>query len=137
MRGARQRSGRSDHVFGVTAVVRDTGDLEGDLTGNKVTAATRIAVTTVTAVPADSDSLAFCPSNNAWANSVNDSGDFMSRDPRVLNARPQSVLGHDIAVTDSASVDLYAHMANAGLCDLAFNKFKRAASTRDLHCMHF
>jgi hypothetical protein len=110
--------------------------LEGDLTGNKVTAAARIAVTAVPAVPADPDPLALCPSNNACANSVNDAGYFMSRDPRVLNARPQSILDHDIAVTDATCINLYSHMADAGLRDLAFNKFKGTARASDLHYTH-
>jgi hypothetical protein len=80
--------------------------------------------------------LFLCPSHNAWANSVNDSGNFMSRDPRVLNAGPQSILGHDITVTDATSIDLYSHMAGTGLWDLAFNKLKGAAGTSDLYCTH-
>src|SRR6266508_1353695 len=57
-RDQRQRSGGSDHVFGVAAVVRDAGNLKGDLAGNEVAATARIAAAAVSAMPADSDPLA-------------------------------------------------------------------------------
>jgi len=110
--------------------------LGGDLTGNEVTAAARIAVTAVAAVPADSDPLALRPSGDACAHRVNDSGDFMSWDPRVLNAWPRSLLGHGIAVTDSTSLNLDAHVSNAGLRDFAFNNFKGSIRASDLHDTH-
>jgi hypothetical protein len=80
--------------------------------------------------------LALCPSNNAFANRINNSGDFMSRNPRVLNARPHSLLGQGIAVADATGVDLYTHVSDAGLRDLAFNEFKGATSVTDLHGTH-
>jgi hypothetical protein len=110
--------------------------LQGGLTGNKVTTAARIAVTAVPAVPADSDPVALCPSSYAFADRVDDSGDFMSRHPRVPDARPCSLLGHGIAVADATSIDLYTHVSSDGLCDLAFNEFKGATGLSDLHDSH-
>jgi len=88
------------------------------------------------AVPADPGPLASRPTGNPFADRIDDSGDFMSRHPRVLDARPYSLLGHGIAVADAASLDFYTHLSNAGLFDLAFNEFKGAAGTSDLHDTH-
>ncbi len=67
---------------------------------------------------------------------VNDSGDFRARNPRVLDARPRSILGHGIAVADATSVDHYPHLPSARLWDLPFNEFKGAAGMSDLHGTH-
>jgi hypothetical protein len=87
-------------------------------------------------MPADSDPLALCPAGNACTDRVDDSGDFMSRNPRVLNARPRSLLGHGIAVADATSLDFYPHLSSAGLWDIAFNELKGATSVSYLHDSH-
>jgi histidine triad (HIT) family protein len=110
--------------------------LKGDLTGHEITAAAGIAVTAVSAVPADPDPLAPHPSGNAFADRVDDSGDFMPGNPRIPDARPLSFPGQGIAVADAASFDLYAHVSGSGLCDLAFSKFKGTAGMTDLHDSH-
>jgi hypothetical protein len=110
--------------------------LEGDLAGNKIAAATGITISAVPAVPADSDPLALYPSDNAYADRVNYSGDFMSRNPRVLDTRPHSLLGHGITVANSTSLNLYTHMPGTRICDLAFNEFKWAAGTSYLNDSH-
>jgi hypothetical protein len=106
------------------------------LTGNEVTTAARIAVTAVPAVPADPDPLALRPSGNPFADRIYDSGDFMSRHPRVLDTRPQSLPGHGITVADAARFDLYANLPGARIRNIAFNKFKWATSLSDLHDTH-
>src|SRR5262245_5190566 len=90
LRDQRQRSGGSDHVFGVAAVVHDARNLKGDLAGDEVSATARIAAPAVSAVPANSDPLARRPPGDVHADRVDYSGDLMSRNPRVLDARPGS-----------------------------------------------
>src|SRR6266568_6181440 len=101
--------------------------MEGDLTRHKDTAAARIAVTAVAAVPADAGTLTSFPADHPVADRVNDAGYFMSRDPRVLDARPHSLLGQGIAVADAASLNLYPHLPRAGVRYLAFNDLERSA----------
>ena len=83
----REGPGRSDHVVSVAAVVRDPGYLGGDLARHEVTATAGIAVAAVSSVPADGDPLAGGPPRDVLANSVQDAGDFVSGDARVLEAR--------------------------------------------------
>ena len=92
--------------YHVAAVVSDTGNLERDLTGNEIAAPARIAVAAVAAVPANANPLPLCPSSNAWTDRVNDSGDLVPWDARVLNARPGSLLGHGITMANSTSFTL-------------------------------
>ena len=88
------------------------------------------------AVPADAGTLTSFPADHPVADRVNDAGYFMSRDPRVLDTRPHSLLGQGIAVADAASLDLYPHLSRAGLRDLSFNEFEGATGTSDLHDAH-
>jgi len=110
--------------------------LKRDLTRNKVAAAARVAIAAVSAMPADADSLAWCPSNDACPDRVNNSGDLMSRDPRVLNARPGSFLCERITVANATSLNLDAHQTRSGFGDFTFNNFPRPIGTSDLHDTH-
>ena len=49
-----------------------------------------IAITTVTAVPANSDALASFPRLYPLAHAIDDTNDFMSRHTRILNTGPKS-----------------------------------------------
>jgi hypothetical protein len=106
------------------------------LAGNEVTTTARIAVPAVSAVPADSDPLAWCPPGDAWADRINDSGDLVSWDPWVLEARPSSLLCKGVAVADATSLNLEAHESSPGLWDVAFNELKTAFRLSDLHDTH-
>jgi hypothetical protein len=88
------------------------------------------------AVPAHAGALAFGPSLNAGAYRIDNTGDFMPRHARILDARPRSLLGHGITVTDAASFDLDAHRTGAGFGDFAFNNFKGSIRPSDLHNTH-
>ena len=60
----------------------------------------------------------------------------MSRDARVLDARPGAFLGKRIAVADATGFNLDSHLSRAGLWDFAFNEFKGSIRVRDLHDTH-
>jgi hypothetical protein len=106
------------------------------LAGNEVTTTARIAVPAVSAVPADSDPLAWCPPGDACPDRIDDSGDLMSWDPRVLDARPDSLLCKEVAVADATRLNLDAHEPSPGLWDVAFNELKGAFRLSDLHDTH-
>ena len=78
-----------------------------------------------------------CPPGNTPADRVDDSGDFVSRDPWVLDSRPHPFLYESIAVADATSLYFYTHLSSARLFDLQFNEFKGTTGTSDLHCPHF
>jgi hypothetical protein len=106
------------------------------LAGHEVTTTARIAVPAVSTVPADSDPLAWCPPGDACAGRINDPRDLMSWDPRVLEARPDSLHCKGVAVADATGLNLDANGSSPGLWDVAFNKVKGAFRLSDLHNTH-
>jgi hypothetical protein len=90
----------------------------------------------VSAVPGDSDPLAWCPPGDVWADRIDDAGDLMAWDPRVLDAGPDALLCKGVAVADATSLNLDAHGSGPGLWDVAFNKLKGALPLGDLHDTH-
>ena len=88
------------------------------------------------AVPADSDPLARRPSGDTCADRIDDAGDLVSRDARVLDAGPESLFGQGVAVADAASFDADAYGSDAGIGDFAFREFHRALGAVDLHNPH-
>jgi len=115
----------------------NTRNLECDLTGYEVAAAARITVTAMSAVPPHADALAWGPVRDAVADPVNDPRDLVSRDSGVLNTWPRSLLGHGVAVADTASLNLNSDGPGARPWDLAFNEFKRSLRTSGLNNTHF
>src|SRR5882762_9089506 len=84
----RKRSRGGDHVVRVTSVAGQTRDLSRLAARHEITAAAGVAISAMSAVPADPNSLPHFPPGNARAHGVDDSRDLMSGDARVLNPRP-------------------------------------------------
>ena len=76
-------------------------------------------------MPANSDPLARVPARDAGADRVDDAGDFMAGDARKLDARPDPVLRHGVAVLDATRLDLDAHGSRAGLGNLVLDELER------------
>jgi hypothetical protein len=134
-RDERKGSGGSNHILGIASVERNAGDLRRGLAGNEVSTAARIAMPAVSAVPAHTDPLARSPFGNACANFINDPGNLMPGNPRVLYW-PYSLLGYGVAVADAARLDFDAHGSIAGFRDFAFNEFKGALRLGHLNSSH-
>src|SRR5947209_2534548 len=73
----RQRFGRHDHEFGITAIEIDTGDFARGA-HRKIAAPAFVADKIVSAMPTNTDPLTFVPVRNAISNRIDVSGDFMS-----------------------------------------------------------
>jgi hypothetical protein len=93
-------------------------------------------MTAMSAMPAHSDPLAGFPAHNARAYRINDASHLVSRDPWILNARPEAFFCEHIAVADSASLDLDPNLSLSGGRDFTFNQFKGPLRTCDLHRTH-
>lgn len=128
--------GGSNHIVRVASIVGNAWHLRCDLAGDEVAAATRIAIPAVAAVPTHSDPLAGFPWGDALSDRVDDSGNFVSGNARILDAGPSALFGKRIAVADTAGLDLDSHRARARLRDFAFNELKRPLRTWDLHNTH-
>src|SRR2546421_106390 len=96
------------HVFGLATVVGDAGNL-APLAGEEITTPASIAVATVSAVPTNSDPLRFGPAHDAGADRINNAGDLMSRNSRILNTREGALFGKRVAMADATRLDLDAH----------------------------
>ena len=127
-----------DHVVGVASIISYAGDLP-PLAGKKITASARLAVPAVSAVPTDADPLALGPADDAGADRIDDSGDLMSRNSRVLNTREGPFLGQRVAMADAARLDLDAYPPGGRLRNLSFDKLKgtiRLSNMHDAHLRH-
>jgi hypothetical protein len=110
--------------------------LGSDLAGHEVSAATGVAVPAMSSVPPDSDPLAAGPSRDAGADSIDDAGDLMSGDARVLHARPESLRREGVAVTNAARLHPDAYASWSGSRNLAFDHFEAALRPTHLHDTH-
>jgi len=105
---------RSEHVLLVAAVEVDPGD-SFILAGDEIAFAARGASEVVAAVPSDADALAFLPIGDAGAGFVDDAGNFVAGNARILDAGENTVFGEMVAETDAASLDLDTHLSGGGL----------------------
>jgi hypothetical protein len=125
-----------DHVFLVTAVVTDGGNLF-ILTVNEVPAAAGITGEIMTAVPSDTDALAGFPVGDVGADSVDAAGDFVSGNAWILESGPIAFLYERIAVADAAGFDFDPDLVASGFGDVSFDEFEITAGLADLDSFHF
>jgi hypothetical protein len=85
LRNRCERFHGSEHVFLIAAVAADSRNLQIHAI-RKISAAARQAYAAVPAVSAHSDALCFFPTDHSGSHFVDDSGDFVSRNPWVLNS---------------------------------------------------
>ena len=72
----------------------------------------------------DAHALANFPSRNIRADGVDNPDYLVAGNTRILNAWKQAILGHGIAVADSARLHLDAYRTGFGLGNLQFNQFQ-------------
>ena len=136
VRNPRQRFRRSDHVFGITAIVVDPGDLAINA-HREITAPALVAGKIMSAVPADADALPCLPANHAVTERIDSAGDFMTRHARILKSWPQTFLDEHIAVANAACFHFHAHLPGGRFRDVAFHQFKISTGFADLRRFHF
>ena len=124
-----------DHVLRVAAVVGDAGDFEVAAVA-EVSAAAGEAGAVLAAVPADSYALAFFPRGDAGAELVDDAGDFVAGDARVLDSGPLAFFGEDVAVADAAGLHLDEDMSGGGRGNLALDDLEFRSGAGDLCGFH-
>ena len=127
--------GGRDHVFGVTAIEAEAGDL-AKLAKKEVATAAGIAFEAVSAMPTYAHTLARLPVGYVRSNRVDAPGDLMPRHARILDSRPESFFHQSIAVADAACFDLDPHLPASGLRDRALDHFKIFSRFADLHGFH-
>jgi hypothetical protein len=128
--------GLGDHVLLIPAIIVNAGNSFVRAI-DEITLAACGAGKVMSAMPADSDALAFFPMGDARAGLVYNSGDFVAGDARVLDTGEDAFLGDHVAVTDAAGLNLDSDLACAGLGDVALDHFKITARLWDDDCFHF
>jgi len=128
--------GRGDHVFLITAVVADGGDLFV-LAIHEIAAAAGVAGEIMTAVPSDARALAGFPVSDVGAYSVDATGDFVSGNTWILEAGPMAFLYERVAVTDTAGLDFDPDLLAGGFGNVSFDEFEITAGLADLDSFHF
>jgi hypothetical protein len=107
----------------ISAVVADAADFYIATITKIATAAFATGIVVAT-MPADSDTLPFCPRGHACANFINDARDFVSRNARKLDSRQQSFFHKHIAVADATGLYFNAYLSCIGLKNLAIDDLK-------------
>jgi hypothetical protein len=126
--------GGGQHVFLISAVVADPADFHVAAVF-EVTAAALATCEVVSAMPTDSDALTFLPSRNTCTQLIDYTGDFVSRNAGVFNTWP-TFFCEDVAVADTTSMNLDAHLSRSWVGNLAFDKFEVSAGLRNLRDFH-
>ena len=89
----------------VAAVITDARNFQIPAIA-KISAPAGPARVVLATVPADTDPLANTPSGNSGTDRVDQTDDFMTRYPRILDAGEETLLGFTVAMADPASLDL-------------------------------
>jgi hypothetical protein len=127
--------GGRNHVFRVTAIVADAGNLF-ELAIDEVAATAGIAGETMAAVPTDSYALAGFPVADAGADGVDAAGNFVPGNAWVLQAGPMAFLYECVAVADAAGFDFNPDLVAGGFGDGSFDEFEITAGFADLDSFH-
>jgi hypothetical protein len=88
------------------------------------------------AMPTDTDALTQLPLGNAVAQFVDDARDFMSRNPRILNAGPRAFDRKHVTVTNPTSLHPDPDLSRARLGDLALHDLETRAGLGNLRDLH-
>src|SRR5260221_8304186 len=136
VRNSRKCFRRCDHVFGVSAIIVDTRHLAINAHG-EVAASTFLTDKIMAAMPAYANGIARFPGGDTRSKSINAAGNFVTWDPRILQARPEPFFYHYITMADPAGFHLDTHLPGTGFGNIAFHQLKFAAWFANLGDFHF
>ena len=83
-----------------------------------------VAMTTITPIPPNADTLANLPSGNIFANRVDHAGDFMSWNARVRETGKVSFDGKRIGVTNATCIDSNSDQSGLGRREFTLDEFQ-------------
>ncbi len=119
----------------VSAVVADPRDFQIPAIA-KIPAPALEARAVLASVPADADALAPLPLRDTGAQFIDDTGDFVPWNARILNAGPRPFLNQRVAVADATGLDLDANVSRTRLRDFALDNLKIASWALNLGYFH-
>src|SRR5262249_5441524 len=90
----------------------------------------------VATMPTDTNPLSFFPSCNPSAQFIDDAGNFVARNPRILEARPEAFFDKHITVADPARLYFDAHLSRVRVGNGALDDLEINAGVRNLYHFH-
>jgi hypothetical protein len=84
-------------------------------------------------MPAESHPLSGLEERDVSTGGIDDTGDLVTGNARILKAGPLALPGERIAVTDAASMDANPYLARARGCKSFLDELKWTAGGGDLH----
>src|SRR5262250_2603855 len=75
-------------------------------------------------MPANPDALSFLPRGNTGADFIDDAGDFVSGNARILNSGPGALFREHVTVADTTGLHRDANLSCARFRNLALDNFK-------------
>jgi hypothetical protein len=90
----------------------------------------------VSSHPTDADPLADLPVRDAFAQFIDDAGDFVARHAGETETRPKAVLSQMVAKAKPAGRHLHTDFSRTRIGDRTFDNLNRAAGGRDLCNAH-
>jgi hypothetical protein len=90
----------------------------------------------MTAMPAHTHALPLLPIRHIRTDGIDHTGHLMTRDTRIRETRPMSVLDERIAMADSASFNFDADSVRTGLREWTLAHLEWSTGTRYLHGRH-
>jgi hypothetical protein len=90
----------------------------------------------VAAIPADADPLSLLPSGDLGAQFIDDAGNFVARNPRILNSRPEAFFHKHVAVANAAGLYSDPDLSSFWRRNLALDNLEIRARFRNLRRFH-
>jgi hypothetical protein len=88
-------------------------------------------------MPSDSDTLPLLPSGNTTTYFIDNANNLVAGNAWILDARPLTFFGKNVAVADATSVHRYAYMSRIGVRNLALNDLEVGSWCRNLRNLHW
>jgi hypothetical protein len=120
----------------ISSVVADACNL-GVAAVKEVSTPALVTRIVLPAMPTDADALSLLPGGDLGAEFIDDAGNFVPRNPGILNSRPEAFLHKHVTVANATGLDFDPHLASAGLRNLALDDLEISSGFRNLsrhHC---
>jgi len=93
----------------------------------------------LSAMPAYADPLSLLPSSHPGSHFIDDAGNFVPRNPRILNSRPQAFFHKHVAVADATGQNFDPNSSGRRLRHRSLDNLKLSFRRRylgNVHCFH-
>src|SRR5262249_13730113 len=88
------------------------------------------------AIPAYADPLSLLPSGDLGAQFIDDAGNFVARNPRILNSRREAFFHKHVAVANAAGLHFDPDLSSSWRRNLALDNLEIRARSWNLHRFH-